>query len=258
MEEQQLVNIIEAALLAAGRPLALEELESLFPEDGCPERTELRAALDTLAQTCAERGVELREVSSGFRFQVKSDYAPWVSKLWEERPARYSRALLETLALIAYRQPITRAEIEEVRGVSVSSNIVKTLLERGWVRIVGHRDVPGRPALLATTREFLDYFNLKGLNDLPTLAEIRDLDSINAELDLVFPDAAENVQDPELAAIGDSEVVHEATPSVEPTDPAAQDTVSGTDVAAAQGDVAQATESSDGEAGNAPRLSAES
>ena len=254
MEEKQLVNIIEAALLAAGRPLALDELESLFPEDACPERAQLRAALETLAQTCAERGFELREVSSGFRFQVKSDYAPWVSKLWEERPARYSRALLETLALIAYRQPITRAEIEEVRGVSVSSNIVKTLLERGWVRIVGHRDVPGRPALLATTREFLDYFNLKGLNDLPTLAEIRDLDSINAELDLVFPDAEEKVQDTTLAATDDSE----ATLSVAPADSAAQDTASDATGAPAQDDVTPATSSSDDDTVNATRLSAES
>jgi segregation and condensation protein B len=187
MDEQELKRILEAAMLAAARPLPIEQLLDLFPEEGRPERKEIRAALAALSDDCAQRGVEVKEVSSGFRFQVKSDYAPWVSKLWEERPPRYSRALLETLALIAYRQPITRAEIEDIRGVAVSTNIMKTLLDRNWVRIVGHRDVPGRPALFATTKEFLDYFSLTSLEELPTLAELRDLDSINAELEPMLP-----------------------------------------------------------------------
>lgn len=184
METKELVNIIEAALLASNNPVSMDKLLGLFPEEAKPERQELRDALDALSEACAERGIELREVNSGYRLQVKEQYTPWVSKLWEERPPRYSRALLETLALIAYKQPITRAEIEDVRGVAVSTNIMKTLQEREWVRVVGHRDVPGRPALYATTREFLDYFNLKGLDELPSLAEIRDIESINAELDL--------------------------------------------------------------------------
>ncbi|HWQ94519.1 MAG TPA: SMC-Scp complex subunit ScpB [Gammaproteobacteria bacterium] len=186
MNPQQLKNIIEAALLAAGEPLAIEKLLSLFGENP-PERAEVRAALDGLAQDYAERGVALTEVGSGFRFQVRQEYAQWVTRLWEERPTRYSRALLETLALIAYRQPITRAEIEDIRGVGVSTHIIKTLHEREWIRVLGHRDVPGKPALYGTTRHFLDHFNLKSLDELPTLAEIRDLDSINIQLDLGEP-----------------------------------------------------------------------
>lgn len=192
MNPQQLKNIIEAALLAAGEPLSIERLLSVFGENP-PERAEVRAALDSLAQDCAERGVELIEVGSGFRLQVRQEYAQWVSRLWEERPARYSRALFETLALIAYRQPITRAEIEDIRGVGVSTQIVKTLHEREWIRVLGHRDVPGKPALYGTTRHFLDHFNLKSLDELPTLAEIRDLDNINIQLDLgeLPPDSGE-------------------------------------------------------------------
>jgi len=186
---EQIKNIVEAALLAAGQPLSIDRLLTLFLDEHQPSREELRAALDALAQDCEGRGVELKEVSSGFRFQAKQDYAQWVARLWEEKPARYSRALLETLSLIAYRQPITRGEIEDIRGVSVSSNIMKTLQERDWVKVVGHRDVPGKPAMYATTRGFLDYFGLKGLGELPTLAEIRDIDSINAELDLNEPGA---------------------------------------------------------------------
>lgn len=185
--EQKLKQIAEAALLAAGKPLSLDELLELFEEEGRPERKAMRTALDELAESYEGRGVELREVASGFRIQVRAEFAPWVSRLWVERPPRYSRALMETLALIAYRQPVTRGEIEEIRGVSVSTNIVKTLMEREWVRVVGQRDVPGRPSLYATTREFLDYFNLKSLDELPTLAEIRDLDSINRELELGVP-----------------------------------------------------------------------
>ncbi len=180
-------NIVEAALLAAGQPLSIDRLLTLFLDEYQPTRDELRAALASLAEDCEGRGVELVEVSSGFRYQARQDYAQWVARLWEEKPARYSRALLETLSLIAYRQPITRGEIEDIRGVSVSSHIMKTLQERDWVKVVGHRDVPGRPAMYATTRQFLDYFGLKGLGDLPTLAEIRDIDSINAELDLAEP-----------------------------------------------------------------------
>jgi segregation and condensation protein B len=184
MDPQKLKNIVESALLAAGRPMSIEQLLNLFPENEAPERQVVRDALAALEADYTERGIQLREVASGWRIQVREEMSAWLSRLWQDRPARYSRALLETLALIAYRQPITRGEIEDIRGVSVSSNIMRTLMERGWVRIVGHRDVPGRPGMYATTREFLDYFGLKRLEDLPPLAEIRDLDSINVELDL--------------------------------------------------------------------------
>ncbi len=187
MGRPDLKQILEAALLAAGRPLSLEQLAALFEEDEPHQPAELLASLAALQTDYAERGIELTEVSSGFRIQVRAECAPWVSRLWEEKPGRYSRALMETLALIAYRQPITRGEIEDIRGVSVSSNIVKTLQDRDWIRVVGHRDVPGRPALYATTRTFLDYFGLRSLDELPTLAELRDLDSINQELELAEP-----------------------------------------------------------------------
>lgn len=180
---ERLKQIIEGALLAAGRPLSVDQILSLFLDEEQPTRDEIRAAIESLQNDCATRGVELVEVSSGYRFQVKSELARWVANLWEERPARYSRAVLETLALIAYRQPITRGEIEDVRGVAVSSNIIKSLLERDWVRVLGYRDVPGKPALYGTTKQFLDYFNLKGLSDLPPLAEIRNIESIERELD---------------------------------------------------------------------------
>ena len=180
----QLHRIVEGALLAAGRPLNIQQLQQLFEEDERPTKDEVQAALADLQAACKGRGFELKEVSSGWRFQVCQNLSPWVGRLWEEKPQKYSRAMLETLSLIAYRQPITRGDIEEIRGVAVSSHIMKTLMERNWVRIVGHRDVPGRPAMYATTRDFLDYFNLKSLEELPTLAEIRDLDSINEELDL--------------------------------------------------------------------------
>lgn len=185
--QQQLKNIVEAALLAAGEPLSVERLLTLFEEEQQPEKKAIIAAIEALQGECEARGVELRELASGYRYQAKSEVSRWVSRLWDERAPRYSRALLETLALIAYRQPITRAEIEDIRGVAVSSNITKTLLERGWARIIGHRDVPGRPALYATTKEFLDYFNLKSLDELPTLNELKDIDKINAELDLRLP-----------------------------------------------------------------------
>ena len=202
-----LVQIIEGALLAAGRPLTVAQLGDLFEAHEKPSSDELSEALETVAANCQGRGFELKQVASGYRFQVRESLSQWVGRLWHERPQKYSRALLETLSLIAYRQPITRGEIEEVRGVAVSSSIIKTLVERDWVRVVGHRDVPGRPAMYATTRAFLDYFNLRHLDQLPALAEIRDLDTLNAELGfgpLPDNDAQEKPQvadesDPEVA-----------------------------------------------------------
>jgi segregation and condensation protein B len=187
-EMPPLKNIVEAALLAAGRPLSLDVMQNLFSEIECPDKKALRTALAELAEDYQGRGIEVAEVASGWRIQVRRECSGWVSRLWDERPPRYSRALMETLALIAYRQPITRGEIEDIRGVSVSTNIVKTLMEREWVHVVGQRDVPGKPSLYGTTREFLDYFGLKSLDELPTLAELRDLDEINRELDLDDPD----------------------------------------------------------------------
>lgn len=185
MEMSKLKNILEAILLAADRTLTVAHLEILFElDEERPTRDEIRQALHEMAEDYETRGYELKQVASGFRLQVRQEYATWVGRLWEERPARYTRALLETMALIAYRQPITRGEIEEVRGVSVSSNIIKTLLERDWIKILGHKDVPGKPTLYGTTKEFLDYFNLKTLDQLPTLAEIKDLDSLHPELKL--------------------------------------------------------------------------
>ena len=179
-----LKSILEAVLLAADEPLNLPTLESVFSDEDRPTQSEIGNALKELGDDYAERGLELKEVASGFRIQVREEVNPWVTRLWEERPQRYSRALLETLALIAYRQPITRGDIEEVRGVAVRSTIIRTLQEREWIRVVGHRDVPGKPALFGTTKAFLDYFNLGSLDDLPSLAEIKDLDSIEPELDL--------------------------------------------------------------------------
>jgi segregation and condensation protein B len=185
METEQLKRILEALIMASSTPLNMDRMLAVFPENQQPDREQMREALSALAEDFAKTSLELKEVSTGFRFQVRKDYAEWVSKLWEEKPARYSRALLETLALVAYKQPITRGEIEKIRGVSVNTQIMKTLLEREWVTIVGHRDVPGKPAIYATTRQFLDYFNLKSLEELPPLAEIRDLDQLNGEL--AFP-----------------------------------------------------------------------
>lgn len=184
MNDTTLHHVLEAALLAAGRPLALAELAGLFDESERPANADLRDALARLDEEYATRALQLIETASGWRIQVRSQYALQISKLWPERPQKYSRALLETLALIAYRQPITRAEIEGVRGVAVNPNIVKTLTERGWVRVVGHRDVPGRPELLGTTREFLDHFGLREIDDLPPLAELKALAELNPQLDL--------------------------------------------------------------------------
>ena len=187
--EAGLVQILEGALLAAGEPLSLQRMAILFEEEERPSTEELRSAIKIVGERCEDRGYELVQVASGYRFQVRQNLSDWVARLWQERPARYSRALMETLSLIAYRQPITRGEIEEIRGVAVSTNIVKTLLEREWVRVVGHRDVPGRPAMYATTRQFLDYFNLKSLDQLPPLAEIKELDNLSGELGLELPQA---------------------------------------------------------------------
>jgi len=185
MEIKKLKNILEAVLLAAERSLTVVQLEALFElDEERPSRDEIRKALHEMVDDFESRGFELKQVASGFRLQVKQEYATWVGRLWEEKPARYTRALLETMALIAYRQPITRGEIEEVRGVSVSSNIIKTLLERDWIKVLGHKDVPGKPTLYGTTKEFLDYFNLQKLDQLPSLAEIKDLDAIHPELAL--------------------------------------------------------------------------
>jgi len=179
-----LEQIVEAALLAAGGPLTLDHLLGLFTNEERPSRVDFLDVLSSLERDYQDRGIELTQVAGGYRVQVRKETAPWVARLWEEKPARYSRALLETLALVAYRQPITRGEIEDIRGVAVSTSIVKTLTEREWIRVVGHRDVPGRPALYATTRKFLDYFGLRSLNDLPTLAEIRDPEFWGVDLPL--------------------------------------------------------------------------
>lgn len=178
----KLQQIIEGLLLAAGKPLSLEQIAAIFTEDERPENAELTEALDAIAESCDGRGFELRKVASGYRFQVRQEVGEWVGRLWEEKPQKYSRALLETLAIIAYRQPLTRGDIEKIRGVAVNTQIVRTLQDREWIRVVGHRDVPGRPAMYATTRQFLDYFNLDNLDQLPSLAEIRDMDEVKKEM----------------------------------------------------------------------------
>ena len=193
MDQTEIKHFIEAALLAAGRPLSVDQLQKLFDGRMAPEKAKIRAAIATLVDEYEPRGITISEVASGFRVQVKSTMAEQLHKLWEERPPRYSRALFETLALVAYRQPITRGEIEEVRGVSVSANIVRTLLERDWIRVVGHRDVPGRPEMFATTREFLDYFGLKKLDDLPPLADLSDWESLRVQLNL--PEVEQDTSD---------------------------------------------------------------
>ena len=196
MDTQQLKYIVEAALLAAGKPLDLAQLRALFGEDHPPEKNELRAAIAALEADYAERGIMVAEVASGFRIQARPSVSGWLRKLWDERPPRYSRALMETLAIITYRQPVTRGDVESIRGVGVTTNIIRTLLERGWVRVVGYRDVPGKPAMYGTTREFLDYFGLKRLDDLPPLADLKDLESLNAQLELSGPDATQDEQQP--------------------------------------------------------------
>ena len=205
IQGEQLKQILEAALLAAGQPLSHAQLSALFSDEERPPGGELSRALEQLSNDCTHRGVELKKVGSGYRLQVKQDFNEWVSRLWKERPQRYSRALLETMALIAYRQPITRGEIEAVRGVSVSTNIVRTLQEREWIRVVGHRDVPGKPALFGTTKAFLDFFDLQNLDDLPTLAEIRDMENLEPELQLEPAPPVADVRNADIPDIGDDE-----------------------------------------------------
>ncbi len=212
MNDQYVRNVIEAALLAAGRPLAADELVTLFDERDGSNAAEVQAAIEVLRTEYETRGLELVEVASGYRIQIRAAVAQPVSRLWQERPAKYSRALLETLALVAYRQPITRGEIEQIRGVAVNPNIIKTLLERSWIRVVGHRDVPGKPELLGTTREFLDYFSLQKLDDLPTLAQLKELEDLRVQLSL--PGA-----DPVAAASADASPADAATPGgIDPSD----------------------------------------
>lgn len=187
MSNDQLKQVVEAALLAYGQPLSVDQLREIFDEFERPEAAAIRRALAELAADCEGRPMELVEVASGWRLQVRAEFSGRLSRLWQERPSRYSRALLETLALIAYRQPITRAEIEDVRGVTVNPNIVRTLTERGWIRVVGHREVPGHPELLGTTREFLDYFGLKSLDELPSLAALKDMDDVGIQLEFAGP-----------------------------------------------------------------------
>ena len=182
--DNKLKMVVEGLLLAAGRPLTIDNIASVFDKKERPDRQELKVVMQVISEECNDRGFELTEVASGYRFQVKQELSEWIGRLWEEKPPRYTRALLETLSLIVYRQPITRGDIEEIRGVGVSPNIIRTLLDREWVRVVGHRDVPGRPAMFATTKQFLDYFNLKSLQELPPLAEIKDLGKSEQELDL--------------------------------------------------------------------------
>ena len=207
-------------MLAAGRPLSVDQLQNLFDGRSMPEKTEIRKAIQSLIDEYEGRGITIGEVASGFRIQIKASMAERLNKLWEERPPRYSRALFETLALVAYRQPVTRGEIEEIRGVSVSSNIVRTLIERDWVRVVGHRDVPGRPEMFGTTKAFLDYFSLKKLDDLPPLADLSDWESLRVQLNLpeVEEDQSEDVADvtelPVLYPEIEAEEPHEAEEEV--------------------------------------------
>ncbi|HEY0685190.1 MAG TPA: SMC-Scp complex subunit ScpB [Steroidobacter sp.] len=229
MNEQDLKHIIEATLLAAGKPVTTQQLLDLFEERERPTPETLQTALGMLMVDYESRGIELVEVASGWRIQVRPRAAEVVSRLWSERPAKYSRALLETLALIAYRQPITRSEIEEIRGVSISSTIMRTLQERNWIRTVGHREVPGRPELLGTTREFLDYFGLKSLDQLPTLAELKDVETIGVQLEL----PADQAQSPEGGEGAEGETTAEAAEGTDGVEAAAtsEETVASTEAA---------------------------
>lgn len=215
VDKTMLRKIVEGAILAAAQPMTVARILELFDEEVAPAKDEVLAALQDIQADNADRGFELKEVASGWRFQVREETAPWVNRLWDEKPQKYSRALLETLALIAYRQPITRGDIEEIRGVAVSSHIMKTLMERDWVKVVGHRDVPGRPSLYATTRQFLDYFNLKNLEDLPSLSEIRDLDELNNVLNLGDEEGI-GEKDDEVIADAPAEIISEEAANAEP------------------------------------------
>lgn len=216
MNDTQIKQIIEAALMAADNTLSLERMLQLFElDEEKPTRDQIKQALTSLQDECEGRGIELKKVASGYRYQTRADIQPWVARLWQEKPPRYTRALLETLALIIYRQPITRGEIEEVRGVSVSSSIIKTLLEREWVKVVGHKEVPGRPALYSTTKQFLDYFNIKSLSELPSLAELTDLDQVHPEFDFSEGDTEENNTAEDKVQLG---VVTDEGDIIEPTE----------------------------------------
>jgi len=215
MDPAEIKHFIEAALLAAGRPLTVDQLQKLFDGRMAPEKSEIRQAIAALNEEYEGRGILISEVASGFRVQVRSVMADRLQKLWEERPPRYSRAMFETLALVAYRQPITRGEIEDIRGVSVTSNIVRTLLEREWVRIVGHRDVPGRPEMFGTTKVFLDYFGLKKLDDLPPLADLSDWESLRVQLNL--PEVEEDVSE-ETPGGSDLPVLYPEIPELTPVE----------------------------------------
>jgi segregation and condensation protein B len=233
---QELKNILEAALLVAGKPLTLKRMTALFPKDSEPTADELKQAIAALEQDYADRGVELKQVGKGWRFQSREKYSEWVSRLSEERPARYSRALLETLAIIAYRQPVTRGDIEEIRGVTVSSDTMRTLQEREWVREVGHRDVPGKPALFGTTPGFLEHFNLKSLSELPPLSELRDLEEISRELNFSL----------DFGSAEDNEAEGEATAAAEASDAEASEAEAGG--SEASGSEASGSEASGSEA----------
>ncbi len=213
MNDHYVKNVVEAAMLAAGRPLALDELVSLFDQRDGSNAEEVKAAIAALVAEYETRGLELVLVASGYRIQIRAAVAEPVSRLWQERPSKYSRALLETLALVAYRQPITRGEIEQIRGVAVNPNIIKTLVERNWIRVVGHRDVPGRPELLGSTREFLDYFSLQKLDDLPTLAQLKELEDLRVQLSLPGAEAVA-VESAPIADQADDEEEHDTDESL--------------------------------------------
>jgi segregation and condensation protein B len=220
MTSLELQNILEAALMVAGRPLTLQNMQKLFPDAAEPVMEQLREAIKALREKYESSGIELRQVASGYQFQAKVELSPWLCKLWEERPPRYSRAVLETLALIAYRQPITRAEVEEIRGVSASSHIIKTLMEREWIKVLGYRDVPGKPAMYGTTKIFLDYFNLKNLDELPTLAELKDLETqeakLQVQLELAPTESQTDTSDSETSENETSDEVSDAVISETP------------------------------------------
>ncbi len=223
MDPKKIKTIIEAALMAAGRPLSIDELQAVFGDFARPELKQIREAIDALQDDYDGRAVEIKEVASGYRIQVRTKFTEFISRLWEERPPRYSRALMETLALIAYRQPITRGEIEEVRGVAVSTNIVRTLMERNWIRVVGHRDVPGKPAMFGTTKEFLDYFGLKKLDDLPSLRDLQEIEDLSVQLELPTG------EDREAQSLATAEVAEGAAASGEEDDQEASPSGSGSD-----------------------------
>ncbi len=257
MNEQYVKNVIEAAMLAAGRPLASEELVSLFDERDGSNAGEVMNAIVALRAEYETRGLELVEVASGYRIQIRHAVAQPVSRLWQERPTKYSRALLETLALVAYRQPITRGEIEQIRGVAVNPNIIKTLIERTWIRVVGHRDVPGRPELLGTTRDFLNYFSLQKLDDLPSLAQLKELEELRVQLRLpgadkvVNSDGSEAAPDTDVAR--DPDVAPESDADPDTGAPPVPDVAPGTDAAATLDELSEDEDEVDDDESEAPR-----